>query len=170
MTHYEEIAHLAVEHSKQFFQERGECISFASLLMRTLADSVECPDDALVYLEILPGLKFGESRRSVLLSSPAVIHGRDDFWYFGVEFHFALPSSPQVFGKLHNLFGVKIRNNKFVVRYESDCEFQKDEEENREAILSFCEAVIADIKAFYKAPGQSRTRIGFVVPEQTEED
>ncbi|MGB7291040.1 MAG: hypothetical protein WBD99_02565 [Thermodesulfobacteriota bacterium] len=162
MTRYQELSKLSVEHSERFYAMRDECMTFATKLMRQLADYLQCPEEGLAYIEILPTLRFGDRQASVKQSSPTMIYGKDGFWYFGVQFFFDAPD-PTYYGIQNSLFGLKKRGDLFVLRHEKDTQLYPEDEG---AIREFCESIFQDIKAYYETPvSDPSKRVGFIVPD-----
>jgi hypothetical protein len=137
-------------------------MAFAATLMQRLSEFLEAPKDNIVYVDILPNLKFGQRQASVWLSAPTMTHGSDGFWYFGVEFFFQVPDSVN-YGRQLSLFGLKKQGDLFVLRHGKDSQIHRND---NKAIQDFCESMYADIKAFYEGPvGEPPRRIGFVLAE-----
>ena len=128
MSKYEVLATTAIESMRRHFQMGDECTSLATRMGLSIANYLECPHDSMFYVEIKTDLNCGPQKIEVRGHRPTLTYARDGFWYFGLNFHFSLPTNDE-FLELSVLYGLKKQANNFILRRNTDVSIDVSEAE-----------------------------------------
>jgi hypothetical protein len=159
MTKYEELSRIAVEHSRQVYQQKEACERFAFELIKGLMEYLGSPLGTVRFYTVDEKLEPNSELENTALTVPKLRQYKDGFCYFGVDIHFAHPEQPRHFAQVGSLFGIKKSDESFIVRSEKDIGINPNE---RKTYLAFYDYLHNELKEYYSTPiDQPPRRIGF---------
>ena len=157
MSRYTRIAALAASNSERFFAHRDHCTQVANLIIGRFAEYLEAPESALHFIELDSELKLTRTQTD----SPKVEQGRDGYWYFGLQVHFA-DSKQRGFSDSFLKFGVKVDCTHCSVKLDTAFAVDLTKLETLDPVF---EDIVQSYEAYYSAAPSALPRsIGFFLP------
>jgi hypothetical protein len=148
MTKYEEIARLAVEHSREVHASQADCERFAFHLIKGLREYLQCPEGTVSFLAVDANLLLLGEPGDANMNVPELRFSDDAFWYFGVRIHFSEPTS-NAFSDADSLIGVQRSGKAFMVRAGRDFVIDLAKPESTTLFFDY---LCADFQRFFCTP------------------
>jgi hypothetical protein len=114
MTKYAKIASLATAHSERHFAHKDQCQHVANQILDQFCKYLEAPPKALRFVELNEELNSNHT----LLDKPMLKRGDNDYWYFGLQIHFA-DQKHLAFSNSVLKFGLKVTGTSCSVKLDS---------------------------------------------------
>ena len=155
MSHYDDLASLAIKSSAEFYTIKGTLERNAEYLIHAFRLYLGAPEGTVSVVELNSELL----PTSNIVQKVDLVPSIDSCWYFGLQLHLAQPGK-MAFGNVKLQFHVALENDGFRIHLDRDFHIKPSDERT---LTDFFDHIIKVIKSDYEKPLMSpKIQIGFL--------
>lgn len=155
MSKYEELAILAVEDSRVFFEDQLACSNCAVAAITHLAKYLDAPGGSIYFVELNRDLV--STRKKAV--RPHLVFSAEGVWHFAVEIEFGIKGTVS-FQMVTLYIRIFSSGSDYTIRFDRDFNVNPA---NSDTFNDFSKYVYSSIKDDYRKPRVSRRKsIGFI--------
>ena len=154
-TRYEELAKLAIEDSRKFYEERAACASCVSVSIAKLIEHWQAPNDAVAFASLDGNLRAtGETS-----DQPDLEFSVESVWHFAIQIRFRTRGNLN-YGVVTLYMSIHPAKSGYVLKFD-EREFSVDPQLD-DSFNSFVEYIYGSLSSDYGKPRRTRRpQIGF---------